>query len=533
MQIASHLAAGLEAAGIDYRLTPTDPQTLYQEVLFGHEFDIYIARFPQTHPPDPDMLYPLLHSTMNAELGWQNPFGFTNVNCDELLAAQRSQQGATRRETVDDLQMLLGETQPFVPIYLLEIVTCVQTARFSGWETAVDRMPYGLLGLQAVTPGSSRLRLASNDSRITANRNPISAAHHSGHSLLDLLYDPLVVADGDRRYPWLATAVDWESDPLEATIDLREGLTWHDGEPLTAADVAFTYRFLADTARGSTPNPIPAPRFRGESTLVSAVTVENESQLTIEFVDTTQTVAEQAFTLPILPAHIWRAYTDSASVVGIGAETTTEALFWDNQQPIGSGPLRFSEATAGEELVLSRFDNHFLTTTDDERLGDYRGGPAFEELVVETVASYGGTVELVATGNADATLTPIDPQTVPEISDISGVEIHTHRSHAMYHLGFNSRRQPLSNPNLRRLVARLVDKAFLVENRFEGYGEPVSSPLAATDWLATEVEWTGQGDPVVPFIGTDGTVDSEAAREAFREVGFRYNDEGELLASSN
>ena len=524
-QIASHLAESLNAAGIDARLVPTDAETLYQEVLFGHDFDIYVGQLPQPSASDPDVLYPLLHSRFSAELGWQNPFGFTNLEADSLVERQRT--GNSRSETVDELQQLVATTQPFVPIYLPEIVTGVRTDRFSGWEAAVAELPHGLLRLTPLA--DETLRLVSTDSRISTNRNPLSATHRS-QSLIELLYEPLVVDTGSRRLPWLATDIEWDDPPLSVTVSLRPGLRWHDGSSLTAHDVAFTYELLADTSDGAAPNPIPAPRFRGQSTLIQTVSVESDRQLTVEFTETIQPVAEQLLTVPILPAHIWEAYTDLVSVAGIEIDDeTTEALITDNSETVGSGPFALAEADPGEELVLSRFDDHFLRSTDDDRLADFQGGPAIERITVEIILSHTGAVELLSGGGVDATLSPIAPAAVDQLADTPAIRTHTHRSHAIYHLGFNSRRSPLSNPNFRQVVARLVDKSYLVESAFEGFGEPVASPLAATDWLAADLEWTGQKDPVVPFLGADGTVNPEAAREAFREAGYRYNADDELL----
>jgi len=526
-QIASHLAVGLEAAGIDARPVPTDPEALYEEILLGHEFDMYVGQLPFRPQSDPDVFYPLLHSRFETEIGWQNPFGFSDLDTDELVERQRAAE-SDRAEAVTDLQLRLAETQPLTPIYLPDVIAGVRDDRFSGWAAAVDELPYGLLRLRP-RDDTETLRFVSTDGRITTNLNPISAIHRQTLSLLALLYEPLVVDTGERRLPWLAAEATFDDETSTVSVELRGDLTWHDGEPLTAEDVAFTYELLSDTALGNTAHPIAAPQFRGITTLIDDVTVETDRRLQIDCVETTQAVAEAALTVPVLPTHIWEEYTETVSVAGIEIDSeTTEALITDNDEPVGSGPFAFSGDTTGDELVLSRFDDHFLRSTDDERLRDFHGGPAFEQLVVDVGFSHGGAVELLAAGEVDATITPIDPAAIAQLDDESAVTTHTHRSYGMYHLGFNTRNSPLSNLNFRRLVARLVDKAFLGEEVFGGFGEPVASPLAATDWLAEALQWGDSHDPVVPFLGDNGEVDAEAAREAFTEAGFRYNDDGEL-----
>jgi len=87
--IARHLRSNLQAAGIDAQLRFIDVTRLSRQVLLNHDFDIYIGQFPYARPPDPDALYPMFRSTFAAELGWQNPFGFTHLTCDDFLDAQR------------------------------------------------------------------------------------------------------------------------------------------------------------------------------------------------------------------------------------------------------------------------------------------------------------------------------------------------------------------------------------------------------------------------------------------------------------
>lgn len=529
--IARHLIDGLEAVGIDYRLTPMPRDELYRRVLLTHEFDVYISRLPYTRRPDPDVLYPLFHSRFRGEGGWQNPFGFTNLDCDELLDTQRRTDGDRRREAVETLQELLARTQPFVPLVLPELLTGARTDRFRGWERAVDRMPYGLLDLDRQDAPNRELRLSSTDVRITENRNPISATHSHDGSLIELLYDPLAARRGDEIVPWLASEIQWDDADglLQAEITLREGLTWHDTEPLTAEDVVFTYEFLTDTSRGEATNPVPAPRFRGPVTLVSNANAQGSRTVRLTFGDTSRTVATQTLTIPIFPRHIWQEQTETVSLAGIEIDSsTTEALVWDNPEPVGSGPIQFEEADAGRTITMSRFEDHFLTRLDQPLSEPSLQAPAFDILSVDTALSGTGVVESLAAGDIDATLSPVDPERIERIREEPSLSLYATRSYGSYHLGFNNRTEPFSDPNFRRTLARLFDKKALAANVFGGYGEPIASPLAGTDWLAEALEWSDT-DPAVPFLGTEGVVDAETAREAFREAGYQYNTDGELV----
>ncbi len=532
--IARHFIDGLEAAGIDYRHTLVPENELYRQVLLGHDFDVYIAPFPYVRQPDPDVLYPLLHSMFRGELGWQNPFGFSNLECNDLLSEQRQMTGESRREAVESLQQLLGRTQPFVPLVMPDVLTGARSDRFSGWDRATQQMPHGLLALDRQDDTDETLRLTTSDDRITENRNPISATHSQAGSLLELLYDPLVVDTGSEQIPWLADEIDVSSTETDSsttvttTVSLRENLTWHDGDTLTVEDVVFTYRFLADTALGEAANPIPAPRFRGATTLVESV--ESLDSRTVQFTveSASETVVEQLLTVPIFPAHIWDEQSETVSVAGIEIDgSTTEALVWNNPEPVGSGPLQFESATVGESVRFSRFDDHFLTALT-EPLGDGLSAPPFTDLVVEINSSGTTVVEVLVAGEVDATLSPIAPARVERIERESALSLFDARSYASYHLGFNTRREPFGDPNFRQTVGRLFDKQWIAAEIFDGYGEPISSPLAATDWLAADFVFDGD-DPATPFLGADGDVDATAARNAFRDLGYQYNDADELI----
>ncbi|WP_253736758.1 ABC transporter substrate-binding protein [Halohasta salina] len=590
--IARALIDNLEAVGIDASLQVMDVTQLSEQVLLNHDFDIYVGQFPYARPPDPDALYPMFRSTFATELGWQNPFGFANLRCDDLLDAQRTAAAETREEPVAELQAFLARTQPMTPVVAPEVVTGVRTDRFTNWDPD-DREaagggpvhPHNLLQLEGVDGAPRTLRLATVDDRLTTNRNPISAVYQQQESLLDLVYDSLALDTGTEYVPWLARDVSWSDDPPTVDIELREGLVWHDGRRLSAYDVGFTYEFLRDTSLGGAIRAIPTERFRGRISLVEDVTVESAHELSLTLSDTSRAVARRALTVPILPAHVWRDRTAIERPPG-RAGGTTAALTSNNSSAIGSGPLRF-ESAGGGEVVFSRFEPHFLwrsaTTPTDAPNGTasrngtdpstdtdlstnttvtqptdaaptapngtsrstgeafapppeaYGGLPPFDTVVVQTVSSDASAAELVAAGDADATATKLSGDAVAQLDDSQAVEPVSYRSNAFYHLGFNTRRQPLRNPNVRRLVARLVDKSRLAGEVFGGNGQPIASPLAATDWLADDLVWDDEtdADPEVPFLGTDGELAVETARERFRDIGYEYNADDQLITERN
>lgn len=144
---------------------------------------------------------------------------------------------------------------------------------------------------------------------------------------------------------------------------------------------------------------------------------------------------------------------------------------------------------------------------------------------------------MVAPSNADAVAGVIDGSIAGTISPIDlsdegqATTIQTPVP-SFYHVACNVRNQPLNNPHFRRVVARLLDKEWLVENVFDGQARPASRPIANHKWVPERLRWDGD-DPEVPFFGTDGTVAAETAREALTTAGYQYDSEGYLLGRAN
>lgn len=543
IRIARFLAQRLSEVGIRATITPMSRESLYRDVLLNHAFQLYVAPFPGR--VDPDFLRSLLHSRFATEPGWQNPVGYANLQVDDLLDRQRRETGHNRRRTLASIQQAVARDQPFTVVGFPDEIRGVRSDSFTGWQRSSVHSALGYLGLDPVEGESAsadaaegetegrRLRMTLTDSRPTENLNPIAVEARTGGRILDLVYDPLARGVDGRIRPWMAESVDWSgASETAATVTLRPDLTWHDGEPITAEDVAFTYEFLSDTSLGRLDSPVPSPRFRGRSSLVSDATALDERRVRLTFADTARPVAATSLTIPVLPRHVWKEMAVQATVAGVDVGGgVTRALVWGNPDPVGSGPYRVAGRTPSASLKLEAAEDHFLRRENlESHLRPYAGDPAVDRLVFTLVPSPAAAVEFVDGGDADGTASDLTAAEVPEIGRSDGMELVVEQPRSFYHVGYNLRRAPTSSPRFRRAVARLVDKQYLVESVFGGYGEPAASPLARHDAMDPSLAWNGT-DPELPFAGDSGSLDVERAREAFRSAGYRYSEDGTLLAS--
>lgn len=529
VRIARHLAENLETAGIDVTVSPTAERKLLRDVLVNHEYDIYVARYPGYD--DPDFLTELLHSRFAGEAGWQNPLGYANIDVDERLQDQRLTEDAARETVVSELQHDVVDEQPLTVLAFPDELRAVHRDQYTGWTDPSLNGPLGYLSVRSIADEDEtvdELTVALTDGRVTRNRNPIAVEYRSQDSIIGLLYDPLArPVDGDMT-PWLAESWEWtENRTLRVT--LREGLQWHDGEPLTSGDVAFTYRFLNDTTLDADRPSIPTPRYRGKTILVDDASTVDDRTVELSFADSSREVALQALTVPVLPLHEWRERSESVDIGGFDLPHMTQALVWPNDEPVGSGPLQFESAEADVSLTLSRYEDHFLQRDAVEgNAAAFAGRPSYERLRFTVVPSDGAAVELMTQGDIDATGSALSPSEIPRVARSDDLRLLVDQTRRFYHVGYNSRRAPLMNPMFRRALAQMIDREFVVDEMFQGFATPATTPLAGTEFVTEELEWEGESTNL-PFPGEGGTVTREQAREVFEEAGFRYNDDGNLV----
>lgn len=529
LRIARHLAENLKTAGIDVGLQLVATEQLRRNVLLNQDFELYIGQYPGYI--DPDYLYGLLHSRFSEEPGWQNPFGYVNVpGADEPLETQRRSTGATRSDALSTLTSTVRKEAPFSVVAYPEESRAVRTDRYAGWNYRSLESPLGYLGLEerdASQRGereADTLHLGITGGRITNNLNPLAVVHRHRWIVVGLLYDSLARYIEDGIEPWLASDWSWDDDRLR--VELREGLTWHDGEALTADDVAFTYRLLRDTTLTAEHPTVPAPCFRSRSTLVEEV--EAIGERTVELtIDAAPEVGLRALTVPILPTHVWEQRTSLTSIAGFDLDYVTEALISNNMEPVGSGPLRFDAVTSDSRLELVRNDEHFLTElSSDGPLGAFAGGPPYERMIFVSSPSQANLIERLQAGDLDASGEAVLISEIPRVEGASEVDLESEDVSAYYHVGFNARNAPLSNPRFRWALSRLFDREYIRAEVFKGFATPALSPIAVGD---SGDEWHPNHE--AGFLGESGTgtVDPERARELFEEVGYIYSENGELV----
>ena len=220
------------------------------------------------------------------------------------------------------------------------------------------------------TTGRSTTSPASSELKLLYWQSPTTLNPHLSNGTKDLeaasiIYEPLAAYDAEENLvPILAAEVPTKEnggiseDNTSVTWKLKDGVVWSDGEPFTAADVAFTYDFIADPATGAT-----SSEFYGEVESVEAV-----DDLTVKITFKQPTAAPLSPFVGgsgmILPAHIFDKF--------VGADARSAP---GNIDPVGTNAFQISDFRPGDTIIYEpnpyfRGDPSAFTTVELKGGGD-------------------------------------------------------------------------------------------------------------------------------------------------------------------
>ncbi len=289
--------------------------------------------------------------------------------------------------------------------------------------------------------------------------NPFLGIEVESYEMWALTYDYLVdfAVDDLSIEPSLAT--EWESseDGLEWTFTIRDDVTWSDGEPLTAADLAFTYgRVLGKGPEAAT----------WKSWLAGVEEVEATDDTTLVMTLSRPNSVLPMVPIPIVPEHVW-ADVSGDEMKSFAAEPT------DGRPVVGSGPFRFVEGTAGGSTY--RFEAN----------PDYwKGAPHVDEVVFRVFKSEDPAVQALIKGEVDY-VEGISAIQVASLEGRDGILAQNAATPGFDEISFNAGSvdletgEPMGDPNpavldpdFRFAVGLALDRQQLVDTVYQGAGQP-------------------------------------------------------------
>ncbi|MFQ5678441.1 MAG: ABC transporter substrate-binding protein [Gemmatimonadota bacterium] len=278
--------------------------------------------------------------------------------------------------------------------------------------------------------------------------NPLVSTDQNANELIYyLLYTPLVTYDSTYRVrPWLAES--WELTDSAVVFRLREDLRWHDGAPVTAEDVKFTFDMAKDPATAS---PLAAAYLSN----VASAEVLDTYRIRFAFAAPHAQPLEDFFWPPV-PRHLLEDVSP--------AEMSRHPF---NRHPVGSGPYRFESWEVGERLVF-------------EGTGSFPaplGGPARLRRVVYRIVPEATTLLAELLRGEIQVDGPLGPADAGRVRESPGVRLLAFPWRQFTYVGWNLRRAPFREAAARRALTMAIDRRGLLDAVLHGYGTPASSVI--------------------------------------------------------
>lgn len=444
---------------------------------------------------DPDEFTVNLFHSSTAETGY-NFVGFTDPRYDKLAMKQRlAMNEEQRKQLIYDAQEIIADELPYVFVAHPQLP---YGYRSDVWDpdSVVEAEGIGIKNfwtwIEAAPVGEEKTFILNTGDVVQAI-NPLFISGAADSWITELIWDRLMfISPNGEPKPWAARSVRWE-DGTHVVVELRDGLKWHDGKPITAEDVVFSFE-----VPGSGESPMYQP-FVDKIAKVEAV-----NDLTVRFTLKEPWAAFEAASLSkvnLIPQHVWEPIIADLKKKKENAESYQE------DHPIGSGPYEFVRSKFSEEIVLKANPNHFSPPKADGWI--LRIIPNVESALGQLKT---GELNFLSEWEGDPTVLADAAQEEPDIEVVDTTEI------GFRFFALNNRLKPFDDPAFREAVAHVVPRDSLVENVFKGYGVPADSFVSPA--LG---EWHNPNLPRYEYS-------IEEAKQVLKEAGYSWNEEGDLMA---
>ncbi len=331
-------------------------------------------------------------------------------------------------------------------------------------------------------PGTFVLAVSDNPDNLNPYLHSLLASQQVYGFVFDSLYR---VNDRGHWEPALATKEEVSADGLTWTYTLRPGARWSDGQPVTSADVKYTWQLATDKGVHIS-YATGFDRIAGVATPTPGTVVFHLKAPYAPF-------REQVAGAPIVPHHL---------LAGLSADEINRAAF--NQRPVGTGPFAVSEFVADDHVTL--------------RANPYYWGPRpkLRQIVVRIVPDQNTQVNLLRAGDLSV-LQGVPPARLDEVRRFPGVALQRYLS-STYALIQLDEYQFLRDVRVRQALDFATPKALIIKDVMRGQAAPAVSDMVP------DGPWANRGLAARPY-------DPEQARGLLRAAGFVRGADGMFTKS--
>jgi peptide/nickel transport system substrate-binding protein len=262
------------------------------------------------------------------------------------------------------------------------------------------------------------------------------------------VYDGLVrYKDGTLEVePSLAESWTISDDGTTYSFELRDGVSFHDGSPLTAEAVKFNFeRMLDENHPFHDTGPFPLSFF---FSAIDSVTAEDADTVVFQLKE------------PYAPFLSNLAYPTGLIV---SPEAVKEHGKNFGRNPSGTGPFRFAEWESNAKVVVVRNDDY------------WDGAPPLEAVVFRPITDANTRVAEMLSGGIDL-MVEVPPDSVATFADDASYQVHEQAGPHVWFLILNAKEGPLADKKMRQAVNYAINKQALVENVLQGTAEVAAGP---------------------------------------------------------
>jgi peptide/nickel transport system substrate-binding protein len=313
--------------------------------------------------------------------------------------------------------------------------------------------------------------------------------------LYNLVYDAALQIDLKGQYsPALVESYSSSEDGKTWTLKTRAGVTWHDGQPFTAEDIAFTYNMLVGLDEFGFIKSYATHFVEAKASDPTTV------QLTLDA--PVGNMEYRLATIYILPKHIWQAQVDAGTV----AE-------FENLEMVGTGPFALGEYQQGTFTTLKANKEHFASP------------PKIDEVIFKTYANPDALVQALKAGEVDM-ISELPFTTIASLRNEPTITVESGGARDLRDIFFNivapencppddgkcTGHPALKDVKVRQALAHATDKQQLIDVSYLGLAEPGLGmvPKGLGDWYNSSLQ--------------DYAYDPEKAKQILEEAGYKDSD---------
>jgi peptide/nickel transport system substrate-binding protein len=324
--------------------------------------------------------------------------------------------------------------------------------------------------------------------------NPGVAYLSEAFDIFYLVYDSLITTDlRNKAQPQLATEWSVDSSGKVWTFKLHDNAKWHDGQPLTAEDVAFTWNMIKSFDSFAL--------IASYTSLLAKAEAPDATTAVLTFEQPVANTDERFSGVPILPKHIWEKFKDNKA-----------ATEFENLEAIGSGPFKVAEFKSGEFTRLTAVKDHYLTP------------PKIDEVIYKVYQNDDAMIQALKTGEVDIISPP--NTTVRALQSEPNVKVEIGNSLSLTDIILNTTdpkncpkdvgkctgHPALRDVKVRQALAYATEKQLLIDTVLLGLGAPGLSLVMP-----------GHGDGYAKQV-QDYPFDLEKAKQTLEDAGYKDSD---------